>query len=457
VELASIKEFIHFGCTSEDINNVSYARMLADARAQVLTPKMASVTEKIALLGQELAGVPMMARTHGQSASPTTMGKELAVFAKRLLAQLKQFQAVEILGKFNGAVGNYNAHLSAYPDVDWALETKGFIESLGLVWNECTPQIEPHDFNAELFDAMARYNTVLLDFDRDMWGYVSLHYFKLKAIKGEIGSSTMPHKVNPIDFENSEGNLGIANALLNHLSAKLPISRWQRDLTDSTVFRNLGVGLAHSMIAYGACERGLSKVEANKTTIDKDIDEAWELMAEPIQTVMRRFNIPGAYEKLKDLTRGAKIDEAGTRSFIDSLGIPEDAKSALLKMQPRTYVGAAESIANSVLASILTDLVALKAIGSNKEAETAKKDAGRDFMAEKMARKVAEMPDVDPDIDLAALRAKAKAGAAGKTDEEKKALGLLYDKSAAAAVREESSEDEDDESCNMGGDPFEGM
>jgi len=334
--------------------------MLMDARDEVLVPKMCALTYTVATLAKELASTPMMARTHGQSASPTTMGKELAIFAKRLTAQLQQIRGVKMLGKFNGAVGNYNAHLAAYPEVNWAKATQGFIVSLGLDWNMCTPQIEPHDFNAEFFDAMARFNTVLLDFDRDMWGYISLHYFKLRAIPGEIGSSTMPHKVNPIDFENSEGNLGIANALLHHLSQKLPISRMQRDLTDSTVFRNLGVGLAHSLIAYGATARGLSKVQINTSVVDGEIDAAWELLAEPIQTVMRRYGIPGAYEKLKDLTRGAKIDEAGCMAFIQGLeGLPEEAKEGLLRMRPRNYIGAAEEITHATLDIVFKDLTEL--------------------------------------------------------------------------------------------------
>lgn len=359
-ELSKIKEFIHFGCTSEDINNLSYAMMLKQACDQVMKPAMVNLTQTIARLGHGLSSEAMVCRTHGQNATPSTLGKELAIFAQRMDRQLDQVSQVKFMGKFNGAVGNYNAHLAAYPDVDWETQSKQFVESLGLTWNSCTAQIEPHDFNAELFDAIARFNTVLLDFDRDMWGYISLGYFKLRVIAGEVGSSTMPHKVNPIDFENSEGNLGIANALFNHLATKLPVSRWQRDLTDSTVFRNIGVGFAHSMIAYSAAARGLSKVEANHAVIKQEIENAWELLAEPIQTVMRRYQIEGAYEKLKELTRGSQMDAANVRGFVETLttqdeggALPPAAKKRLMELTPETYVGKAEVIAQKVTTEIL--------------------------------------------------------------------------------------------------------
>eukprot|EP00658_Telonema_sp_P-2_P027351 TRINITY_DN2113_c0_g1_i3.p1 TRINITY_DN2113_c0_g1~~TRINITY_DN2113_c0_g1_i3.p1 ORF type:complete len:484 (-),score=144.70 TRINITY_DN2113_c0_g1_i3:383-1834(-) len=353
--LVAVTEFVHFGCTSEDINNLSYGLMLLRARDEVLLPQMKSLVDSIAELGLKLADCPMMCRTHGQTASPSTMGKELAVLASRLHRQLQQLSQVEILGKFNGAVGNYNAALSAYPDIDWQSTNQGFVESLGLAFNPCTTQIEPHDYVAEVFDAIARFNTVLLDFDRDMWGYISLNYFKLMRVEGEVGSSTMPHKVNPIDFENSEGNLGIANALLNHLSAKLPISRWQRDLTDSTVFRNLGVGLAHSVISYSATARGLSKVEANRGVMEAELDRNWELLAEPIQTVMRRYGVSGAYEQLKDLTRGERMTPEKIRGFIATQGdnLPPQAIEYLMALEPKGYVGAAEQIARQVCAEIL--------------------------------------------------------------------------------------------------------
>jgi len=378
-ELDHIKEFIHFGCTSEDINNVSYALMVRDARDNVMVPAMVQLVQRVAEMAAEFKAVPMMSRTHGQSATPTTLGKEMAIFAIRLATQLQQVQAVEILGKFNGAVGNYNAHLAAYPDVDWAKQSCEFVTSLGLEWNACTPQIEPHDFNAELFHAIERFNTILMDFNKDMWGYISLGYFKLKAVAGEVGSSTMPHKVNPIDFENSEGNLGIANALMGHLASKLPISRWQRDLTDSTAFRNIGVGLAHSIIAYSAAGRGLGKVQANMELIAADLNQAWELLAEPIQTVMRRYAIAGAYEKLKDLTRGAKIDEKRCREFIQGLDVPEEAKRNLLEMTPQAYVGDAERIAHETAQRVLQGIstpnsVCIPKIATSTSGKTAAKD-----------------------------------------------------------------------------------
>ena len=346
-ELNAVTEFIHFACTSEDINNLSYGVMLADGLKAML-PTMHEVADEIAKLAIAHAGQPMLSRTHGQTASPTTLGKEMANVAYRLKRQLKQIESVEILGKINGAVGNYNAHLSAYPDVDWAANAEEFIESLGLDWNPYTTQIEPHDYIAELYDAIARFNTILIDLDRDIWGYISLGYFKQKTVAGEIGSSTMPHKVNPIDFENSEGNLGIANAVMDHLAGKLPISRWQRDLTDSTVLRNVGVGLAHSLIAYEASLKGIGKLEVNPERLDDDLDHAWEVLAEPIQTVMRRYGIEKPYEKLKELTRGKAITQEALADFIDGLAIPEDAKERLKALTPGGYTGNAGRQARDV-------------------------------------------------------------------------------------------------------------
>ncbi|WP_421681518.1 adenylosuccinate lyase [Stutzerimonas urumqiensis] len=339
-ELASNSEFVHFACTSEDINNLSHALMLKEGRDTVMLPLMRQVAEAIRTLAVRFADVPMLSRTHGQPASPTTLGKEMANVVYRLERQLAQIQAVPLLGKINGAVGNYNAHLSAYPDVDWEANARTFIEDdLGLVWNPYTTQIEPHDYIAELFDAIARFNTILIDFDRDVWGYISLGYFKQKTVAGEIGSSTMPHKVNPIDFENSEGNLGIANALLQHLASKLPISRWQRDLTDSTVLRNLGVGLAHGLIAYEASLKGIGKLELNTQRIAEDLDNCWEVLAEPVQTVMRRYGVANPYEKLKELTRGKGISADALRQFIDQLDIPARAKEELRALTPAGYIG----------------------------------------------------------------------------------------------------------------------
>lgn len=339
-ELAAVNEFIHFACTSEDINNLSHALMLRAGRDEVLLPAMNKIIEAIKNLAQQFADIPMLSRTHGQPASPTTLGKEMANVAYRLERQVKQINAVPLLGKINGAVGNYNAHLSAYPDIDWEANARDFIEKeLGLVWNPYTTQIEPHDYIAELFDAIARFNTILIDFDRDVWGYISLGYFKQKTIAGEIGSSTMPHKVNPIDFENSEGNLGLANTILQHLASKLPISRWQRDLTDSTVLRNLGVGLAHSLIAYEASLKGISKLEINTQRLADDLNNCWEVLAEPIQTVMRRYSIANPYEKLKELTRGKGITPEALLAFIDSLEIPETAKVELKALTPARYIG----------------------------------------------------------------------------------------------------------------------
>jgi len=347
-ELHAVTEFVHFACTSEDINNLSHGLMLREGLDHGLLPTMDKVVDKLAELAKEHAQQPMLSRTHGQTASPTTVGKELANVVYRLRRQLMQIREVEIMGKINGAVGNYNAHLSAYPDVDWAANAEEFVESLGLDWNPYTTQIEPHDYIAELYDAIARFNTILIDLDRDIWGYISLGYFKQKTVAGEIGSSTMPHKVNPIDFENSEGNLGIANALFGHLSAKLPISRWQRDLTDSTVLRNLGVGFAHSLIAYEATLKGLGKLEINPARLNEDLNNAWEVLAEPIQTVMRRYNIEKPYEKLKDLTRGKAMSPEVIKNFVETLDIPEQAKAELRALTPDTYIGNAVEQAGNI-------------------------------------------------------------------------------------------------------------
>ncbi|MCP3848722.1 MAG: adenylosuccinate lyase [Gammaproteobacteria bacterium] len=347
-ELMAINEFIHFACTSEDINNLSHALMLNTARSNVLLPQLREIIDSITSLAHELAETPMLCRTHGQPASPSTMGKEMANVAYRLERQFKQLKAVPIMGKINGAVGNYNAHYSAYPELNWADIAQSFVESLGLDFNPYTIQIEPHDYIAEYFDTLARFNTILIDFDRDIWSYISLGYFKQKTIAGEVGSSTMPHKVNPIDFENSEGNLGIANALMNHLSSKLPISRWQRDLTDSTVLRNLGVGIAHSMIAYSSTMRGIGKLEINETALAADLDNTWEVLAEPIQTVMRRYGIEKPYEKLKELTRGQSITAETLKAFVDSLDIPDEAKKELQALTPATYIGNAVDQAKGI-------------------------------------------------------------------------------------------------------------
>jgi len=338
-ELHAINEYVHFACTSEDINNLAHGLMLKQGLEQVMVPEMTEVLAQIKYLAHSHQNQPMLSRTHGQTASPSTMGKEMANVAARLERQLKQIQQMEFLGKINGAVGNYNAHYTAYPEIDWQANAQTFVESLGLTWNPYTTQIEPHDYIAELFDAIARFNTILLDFDRDIWGYISLGFFKQRTISGEIGSSTMPHKVNPIDFENSEGNLGIANALLQHLASKLPISRWQRDLTDSTVLRNLGVGLAHSLIAYQSTLKGISKLQLNAQRLDADLDNAWEVLAEPIQTVMRRYAIEEPYEKLKTLTRGKTINAAIMAEFIDSLDLPQSVKDELKTLTPANYIG----------------------------------------------------------------------------------------------------------------------
>ena len=347
-ELNAISEFVHFACTSEDINNLSYSLMLTRMRDDVLAPKMREIIDFLREKANDWAAHAMLSRTHGQSASPTTVGKEFANVVARLERQLIQFEAIQLLGKLNGAVGNYNAHLSAYPEVDWADHADSVIANLGLTFNPYTTQIEPHDCVAEYFDALKRYNTILLDLDRDLWSYISLDYFKQRTVAGEVGSSTMPHKVNPIDFENSEGNLGIANAVFEHLAAKLPVSRWQRDLTDSTVLRNVGVGAAHSLIAYEASLKGLNKLEINLAVITEDLAKRWEVLAEPVQTVMRRYGIEKPYEQLKELTRGKPIDEESLRAFIGNLDIPEDAKQALLDMTPLTYTGSAEAQARNV-------------------------------------------------------------------------------------------------------------
>lgn len=338
-ELAKISEFIHFGCTSEDINNLSHALMLTTAKESVLLPQWQEIIHRLKQLSQQFKTVSLLARTHGQPASPTTVGKEIANIVYRLQRQYQQLQQIEILGKFNGAVGNYNAHLSAYPDIDWHKMSQTFVENLGLTWNPYTTQIEPHDYIAELFDCVARFNTILIDFNRDIWGYIALNHFKQRTIAGEIGSSTMPHKVNPIDFENSEGNLGLANAMMNHLSAKLPISRWQRDLTDSTVLRNLGVGLGYSLIAYTSTLKGLSKLEVNQAHLLEELAQNWEVLAEPIQTVMRRYHIEKPYEKLKELTRGKRITQAALHQFIDNLALPQHEKERLKQMTPANYIG----------------------------------------------------------------------------------------------------------------------
>jgi adenylosuccinate lyase len=345
-EIKKASEFIHFACTSEDINNLSHGLMLKSARDAVMLPFLADLMARLSELSQQLANQPMLSRTHGQTASPTTMGKELANVLYRLQRQQKQLQSNDILGKINGAVGNFNAHLSAYPHFDWERFAKQFVESLGLTYNPMTIQIEPHDYMAELYDTLARINTILIDLNRDIWGYISVGYFKQKVKAGEIGSSTMPHKVNPIDFENSEGNLGLANAVLRHMAEKLPISRWQRDLTDSTVLRNMGVAFGYTLLGYDSCLRGLNKLEVNPEKLAQDLDASWEVLAEPIQTVMRRYGIENPYEQLKELTRGkGGINKASLHTFISGLNIPADAKQALLEMTPASYIGKAVELA----------------------------------------------------------------------------------------------------------------
>ncbi|OQW95142.1 MAG: adenylosuccinate lyase [Beggiatoa sp. IS2] len=355
-ELAKVSAFIHFACTSEDISNLAYALMLKAARAQVLLPQMEILIAKLTALATQMADQPMLARTHGQPATPTTLGKEMANFAYRLHRQREQLANVPLLGKMNGAVGNYNAHQVAYPTVEWPKITRQFVEQLGLHWHPYTTQIEPHDYIAEISDVLSRFNTILIDFCRDVWSYISLGYFKQKTVAGEVGSSTMPHKVNPIDFENAEGNLGVANALFTHFSAKLPISRWQRDLTDSTVLRNLGVALAHSVLAYDSCLKGLGKLELNSEKLTADLQSAWETLAEPIQTVMRRYGVDQPYEQLKALTRGQTIDSASLRAFIEQLPLPTAEKTRLCALTPLEYTGNAAEQARALTAWIRGEL-----------------------------------------------------------------------------------------------------
>ncbi len=346
--LKQASQFIHFACTSEDINNLSHALMLKEARDLVLLPKLDETISVLKALAKKHAATPMLSRTHGQTASPTTLGKEIGVYVHRLSRQKKQLEKIELLGKMNGAVGNFNAHLSAYPKVNWMSLSKNFVTGLGLDWNPHTTQIESHDYMAEYFHVLSRANTILIDLSRDIWSYISLGYFKLKLKKGEIGSSTMPHKVNPIDFENAEGNLGLANGIFEHLAQKLPVSRWQRDLTDSTVLRNMGVGVAHTLIALDSTLKGLSKLDINPEALDQDLEQAWEVLAEPIQTVMRRYGIENAYEQLKELTRGQNINKETLSLFIEQLDIPKDAKTRLQKLTPQNYIGNAEAQAIQV-------------------------------------------------------------------------------------------------------------
>ncbi|MEX2489425.1 MAG: adenylosuccinate lyase [Pseudomonadales bacterium] len=342
-------EFVHFACTSEDINNLAYGLMLKAARDEVLIPQMEEVIASISTMAREHAAEPMLSRTHGQIATPTTMGKEFANVAVRLDRQLKQVRQVSLMGKINGAVGNYNAHMAAYPEIDWIQLSEAFVSSLGLQWNPWTTQIEPHDFIAELFHGIARFNTVLLDFDRDIWGYISIGYFKQRKVKGETGSSTMPHKVNPIDFENSEGNLGVANALLDHLGSKLPVSRWQRDLTDSTVLRNLGSALAYSLIAWQSTRKGLARLEIDRDAMMTDLNGSWEVLAEPMQTIMRKHGIAEPYEKLKELTRGESMDQAKITRIIEELDLPEHAREQIRQLTPANYIGAAVLLVDRLL------------------------------------------------------------------------------------------------------------
>ena len=344
-----ITPFIHFACTSEDINNLSYALMLKGARDQVLIPKIDTIISNLADLSLKYAKIPMLSRTHGQPASPTTLGKELANTVYRLERQMASLARTTLQGKMNGAVGNFNAHLSAYPDYDWEAHSNNVIQGLGLDPIPYTTQIEPHDGIAEVFDCLMRINTILIDLNRDLWGYISIGYFKQKVKAGEIGSSTMPHKVNPIDFENSEGNLGLSNAVLNHLSRKLPISRWQRDLTDSTVLRNMGVGLGYALLAYDSCLKGLSKLDINLNKLNEDLEQCWDVLAEPVQTVMKKYGIENAYEQLKDLTRGqGGITKSGLHNFIATLNIPDDAKQRLLNLTPQSYTGMAQQLAQKI-------------------------------------------------------------------------------------------------------------
>ncbi|KAI5660473.1 hypothetical protein M9H77_29266 [Catharanthus roseus] len=352
-EIAKVLEFFHFACTSEDINNLAHALMLKEAVDTVILPVMDELISAISNMAVQNAGVPMLSRTHGQPASPTTLGKEMAIFAYRLIGERHEISKIKMLGKYAGAVGNYNAHLVAYPDINWPQIAEEFVTSLGIGFNPYVPQIEPHDYMAKLFHSVVQFNNILIDFNRDVWGYISLGYFKQITKAGEIGSSTMPHKVNPIDFENSEGNLGIANGGLSHLSMKLPISRWQRDLTDSTVLRNMGVGLGHSLLAYKTALQGISKLQVNELSMSEDLNRSWEVLAEPIQTVMRRFGVPEPYEKLKELTRGRAVTKERIREFIQGLDIPEDAKKNLLNLTPHSYIGVAVELAKNISTNLI--------------------------------------------------------------------------------------------------------
>jgi len=342
-------EFIHFACTSEDINNLSHALMLKDGRDNVLRPLMDDLNQKLAEFARDYANLPMLSRTHGQTATPTTLGKEFANVVARLRRQVKQLGAVQIMGKINGAVGNLNAHQVTYPDLDWLAMSEQFVSSLGIIWNPYTTQIEPHDYMAEMFQAMSRFNTILIDFNRDIWSYISIGYFKQRKVEGETGSSTMPHKVNPIDFENSEGNLGIANAIFGHLSEKLPISRWQRDLTDSTVLRNMGTGLAYSLLSYKSTLKGLGKLEINPTALEEDLNRSWEILAEPIQTIMRRHGVEEPYEKLKELTRGQSLKQESIEQMLETLDIPESARTLIRELTPMNYTGLASELVEKLL------------------------------------------------------------------------------------------------------------
>jgi len=342
-------EFIHFACTSEDINNLSHALMLKDGRDGVLQPLMDELNQKLAEFARDYANLPMLSRTHGQTATPTTLGKEFANVVARLRRQVKQLGAVQIMGKINGAVGNLNAHQVTYPDLDWLAMSEQFVSSLGIIWNPYTTQIEPHDYMAEMFQAMSRFNTILIDFNRDIWSYISIGYFKQRKVEGETGSSTMPHKVNPIDFENSEGNLGIANAIFGHLSEKLPISRWQRDLTDSTVLRNMGTGLAYSLLSYKSTLKGLGKLEINPSALEEDLNRSWEILAEPIQTIMRRHGVEEPYEKLKELTRGQSLKQESIEQMLETLDIPESARTLIRELTPMNYTGLASELVEKLL------------------------------------------------------------------------------------------------------------
>ena len=342
-------EFIHFACTSEDINNLSHALMLKDGRDNVLRPLMDELNQKLAEFARDYANLPMLSRTHGQTATPTTLGKEFANVVARLRRQVKQLGAVQIMGKINGAVGNLNAHQVTYPDLDWLAMSEQFVSSLGITWNPYTTQIEPHDYMAEMFQAMSRFNTILIDFNRDIWSYISIGYFKQRKVEGETGSSTMPHKVNPIDFENSEGNLGIANAIFGHLSEKLPISRWQRDLTDSTVLRNMGTGLAYSLLSYKSTLKGLGKLEINPSALAEDLNRSWEILAEPIQTIMRRHGVEEPYEKLKELTRGQSLKQESIEQMLETLDIPESARALIRELTPMNYTGLASELVEKLL------------------------------------------------------------------------------------------------------------